>query len=116
MPTSDKLLSIIDGHLDSGKFRQQHWEGSFFQYLDMVVGSPRLARNAFQRVYDMVLHFGTERYTYLKQDFVHYKFFSDPIDHGLDAIYGLDSSLMRLVEFFKSAARWARARARSCGC
>ena len=105
MPTSDKLLAIIDGHLDSGKFRQQHWEGSFFQYLDMVVASPRLARNAFQRVYDMVLHFGTERYTYLKQEYVHYKFFDDPIDHGVDAIYGLDSSLMRLVEFFKSAAQ-----------
>jgi serine protein kinase len=105
MSTRDSILAVIDKHLDSNNFRQQHWEGTFFDYLDLVVGDPRLARNAFQRVYDMVLSFGTERYTYLKQEFVHYKFFDDPIDRGADAIYGLDASLMRLVEFFKSAAQ-----------
>ncbi len=105
MPSREAILSVIDRHLDSGKFRQQHWEGSFFEYLDMVAADPKLARNAFQRVYDMILSFGTERYTYLKQDYVHYKFFDDPIDRGADAIYGLDGSLMRLVEFFKSAAQ-----------
>ena len=105
MSSSDSILSVIDRHLDSGNFRQQHWEGSFFEYVDMVLANPRLSRNAFQRVYDMILHFGTDRYTYLKQDFVHYRFFDDPIDKGGDAIYGLDSSLMRLVEFFKSAAQ-----------
>src|SRR5512140_1751000 len=101
----EKLLSVIDRHLDSEKFRQQHWEGNFIQYLEMVLTDPRIARNAFQRVYDMVLHFGTDRYTYLKQDYVHYKFFDDPIDNGGDAIYGLDASLMRLVDCFKSAAQ-----------
>ncbi len=105
MSKREALLSIVDRHLDSGKFRQQHWEGSFYEYLDMVVGNPRLARNAFQRVYDMILHFGTRKYTYLKQDFVHYKFFDDPIDNGADAVFGLDSALMRLVDFFKSAAQ-----------
>ena len=105
MANRDSVLAIIDRHLDSDKFRQRHWEGGFFDYLDMVVEHPVLARNAFQRVYDMVLHFGTERYTSLKQDYVHYKFFDDPFDDGADAIYGLDSSLMRLVEFFKSAAQ-----------
>jgi serine protein kinase len=105
MSSRDSLLSVIDRHLDSKQFRQQHWEGSFFDYVDMVVANPRLARNAFQRVYDMVLHFGTSKYSYLKQDFVHYKFFDDPIDKGADAVYGLDSSLMRLVETFRSAAQ-----------
>ncbi len=105
MPSSQQLLTVIDRHLDRGKFRQQHWEGTFFEYLDMVVANPRLARNAFQRVYDMILHFGTTRYTTLKQEFVHYTFFDDPIDKGQDAIYGLDGALMRLVEFFKSAAQ-----------
>ncbi len=105
MSNSDQVISIIDSHLDSARFRQQHWEGSFFEYLEMVLAQPRIARNAFQRVYDMILHFGTERYKYLKQEYVHYTFFDDPIDNGDDAIYGLDPSLMRLVEFFKSAAQ-----------
>ena len=105
MPDRDKLLAVIDGHLDSTKFRQQHWEGGFFDYLDMVISNPRLARNAFQRVYDMVLSFGTRKYTYLKQDYVHYDFFDDPFDNGADAIFGLDSALMRLAGSFASCCR-----------
>ncbi len=105
MPNTEDILSVIDQHLDTQKFREQHKECTFYEYLEMVLANPRLARNAFQRVYDMVHHFGTDKYTYLKQDYVHYKFFDDPIDNGADAIYGLDSALMRLVEFFKSAAQ-----------
>ncbi len=105
MSKREQILSIVDRHLDRERFRQQHWDGSFYDYLDMVIENPRLARNAFQRVYDMILSFGTRRYTYLKQDYVHYKFFDDPIDNGADAIYGLDGALMRLVDCFKSAAQ-----------
>ena len=105
MTKRDEILSIVDRHLDSESFRQQHWEGTFWEYLDLVLENPRLARNAFQRIYDMILYFGTERYVSLKEDFVHYKFFSDPIDNGADAVYGLDGALMSLVESFKSAAQ-----------
>ncbi|MFH1747130.1 MAG: serine protein kinase [Planctomycetota bacterium] len=105
MANRDEILSIIDRNLDSQSFRQQHWEGTFWEYLDLVLADPRLARNAFQRVYDMILHFGTKRYTSMKRDYVHYKFFDDPIDNGVDAVYGLDGALMHLVECFKSAAQ-----------
>jgi serine protein kinase len=105
MSERDTLLAIVDRHLDSKQFRHQHWEGTFFEYLDRVITTPRIARNAFQRIYDMILHFGTRKYTYLKQDYVHYKFFDDPIDNGADAIFGLDGALMHLVDFFKSAAQ-----------
>ncbi|GMU82798.1 MAG: hypothetical protein AMXMBFR47_26690 [Planctomycetota bacterium] len=105
MSKREELLSIIDKHLDSEKFRQTHWQGTFDEYLDMVVANPRIARNAYQRVYDMILHYGTKRYSYLKHDFVHYHFFDDPIDNGQDAVFGLDGSLMRLVDTFKSAAQ-----------
>ncbi|NLX12395.1 MAG: serine protein kinase, partial [Phycisphaerales bacterium] len=40
----------------------------------------------------------------LKQDYVKYHFFSDPMGRGVDAIFGLDRTLMQLVDFFKSAA------------
>ncbi len=105
MSQRDEILSIVDRHLDTTRFRQQHWEGSFFEYLDMVLADPRIARNAFQRVYDMILHFGTRRYTLLKQDYVHYKFFDDPIEGGQDAVFGLDASLMRLVDTLKAASQ-----------
>ncbi len=105
MSKRESILSAVDEHLDTEKFKQQHWEGSFYDYLDLVIANPRLVRNAFQRVYDMILHFGTERYKANKQEIVHYKFFDDPFEHGADAVFGLDTPLMRLVETFKSAAR-----------
>ena len=54
MSSRDKILNVIDRHLDSERFRQQHWEGGFFDYLEMVLKDPRLARNAFQRVFDLI--------------------------------------------------------------
>jgi serine protein kinase len=104
MSKRNAILDIVDKHLDTDTFRQHHWEGSFHDYLDRVISNPVIARNAYQRVYDMILHFGTERYTSLRQDYVHYKFFDDPFENGRDAVFGLDTSLMRLVETFKAAA------------
>ena len=104
MPDKASLLSIIDQSVDQQQFRNLHWEGSFDDYLDIVSANPAVARNSFQRVYDMILHFGFERYTWLKQDHVHYNFFSDPVGHGEDAVFGLDRAMMQMVDFFKSAA------------
>jgi serine protein kinase len=101
----NQILDIVDRRLDVRSFRDEHWEGTFEDYLEIVANNPRAARNAFQRIYDMVLHFGTERYSYLREEMIRYKFFSDPIGHGEDAIYGLEKPLMRLVDFFKSAAQ-----------
>jgi len=104
MPNAEQLLSIVDEKVSPDKFREQHWEGSFPEYLELVTASPRLARNAFQRIYDMIVHFSADRYTWMREDYIRYRFFSDPIDGGMDAIYGLDKALMNLVDFFKSAA------------
>jgi serine protein kinase len=107
MPISktNSLASIIDRKLDVAHFREQHWEGNFNDYLDLVMENPAVARNAFQRLYDMILSYGVESTTQFKQEVTKYKFFSDPVDHGTDAIYGLERPLMQLVDFFKSAAQ-----------
>ena len=99
------LRSIIDRRLDADRFREQHWEGSFADYLQIVSENPDVARNAFQRVYDMILSHGSERITQFKQEVVKYKFFGDPSEHGADAIYGLERPLMQFVDFFRSAAQ-----------
>ncbi|MDQ4075982.1 MAG: serine protein kinase [Chloroflexota bacterium] len=87
------------------RFREQHWEGPFTDYLDIVRKNPTVARNAFQRMYDMILSYGSEQRELYRQPVTHYNFFDDPIDNGKDAIYGLDPYLMELVDFFHSAAR-----------
>src|SRR6476659_3893708 len=102
---TNPLISIVDRKLDVTNFREQHWEGTFWEYLDIVVENPSVARNAFQRVYDMILTYGKESFTQFKNELTRYLFFGDPIDHGADAIYGLERPLMTLVDFFKSAAQ-----------
>jgi serine protein kinase len=52
----------------------------------------------------MIITFGTTKYTEYKKDIVRYNFFDDPFDNGKDAVYGIDVHLMKLVNFFKSAA------------
>ena len=105
MVTADEILSVVDASVSADRFLQQHWEGSFEEYLELVTRNPRIARNAFQRLYEMVVHFGFERYTYMRDELIRYKFFEDPFENGADAIFGLDRALMNLVDFFKSASR-----------
>src|ERR671913_2116738 len=91
MATTSKtnpLVSLIDRRLDTTHFREQHWEGTFWEYLDIVHDNPAVARNAFQRVYDMIQSYGSETGTQFKQEFIRYKFFADPVENGADAIYG----------------------------
>src|SRR5437588_9813990 len=102
---SNNLVSIIDRKLDVSRFREQHWEGTFWDYLDVVAENPTVAGNAFQRVYDMILSYGSESYTQFKQEYIRYLFFADAIEHGAHWIFGLDRPLMQLVDFFKSAAQ-----------
>lgn len=100
-----ELIERIRTWQDQTAFRQRHWEGTFAEYLDIVREQPDVARSAFQRLYDMVLSYGYETYEQNRETIIHYKFFDDPIDDGKDAIYGLDKTLMELVDVFHSAAR-----------
>jgi len=102
---SNSLVSMIDKKLDLTHFREQHWEGSFWDYLEIVHEHPTVCRNAFQRLYDMIISYGSESFTQFKQEFIRYRFFADPIDHGADAVFGLERPLVQLVDFFKSAAQ-----------
>ncbi|MEM8835229.1 MAG: serine protein kinase [Planctomycetota bacterium] len=100
----DGLMSLISGRLNRERFHDQHWEGSFDDYLGIVERTPGVARNAYQRLYDMIMSYGSEDYRLFRQDMTRYHFFSDPFDHGADGIFGLDRQLMKLVDVFRSAA------------
>jgi serine protein kinase len=99
-----QLASLIESRLDRRSFQQHHWEGAFLQYLDICYQRPGVVRNAYQRLYDAILSYGMEKYRLFKKDCIRYHFFSDPIEGGVDAIYGLDFALMQLVDVFRSAA------------
>ena len=101
---STELLTKIAQLHDVAEYRELNWEGSFEAYLKIVGEDPNVARTAYQRVYDMILAYGTEEYIDNKKRITRYLFFSDPRRGGKDAIFGLDIPLMRLVNVFKSAA------------
>jgi serine protein kinase len=98
-------ISRIAALQDFDRYRALTWEGSFDDYLGIVRQRPEVTRNAFQRLYDMVVSFGEEEYIDNKKRLTRYPFFEDPIDDGRDAIFGLDIPLMRLMHVLHAAAQ-----------
>ncbi|OGO50118.1 MAG: serine protein kinase [Chloroflexi bacterium RBG_16_63_12] len=105
MSERNSLLAKLEQLQDTSGFRGQHWEGTFEDYLEIVRQDPRVARTAFQRLYDMIVSYGSNEYTRYRETLIHYNFFEDPFENGKDAIFGLDKPLMELVRMFQSAAR-----------
>jgi serine protein kinase len=98
-------ISRIAALQDFDRYRELTWEGSFEDYLGIIRQRPEVTRNAFQRLYDMVVSFGEEEYIDNKKRLTRYPFFDDPIDDGKDAIFGLDIPLMRLMHVLHAAAQ-----------
>jgi serine protein kinase len=99
------LVGQIADLQDYGQYKELAWEGSFEEYLEVVRRNPRVTRNAYQRLYDMVLSHGVDDYVDTKKRLVRYKFFRDERNGGRDAIFGLDVPLMRLMNVLQSAAQ-----------
>jgi serine protein kinase len=98
-------MQLLGEIQDRKQFQQLNWRGSFAEYLDLVASNPEVTRNAFQRIYDMIMSYGTEEFIDAKKRLIRYRFFSDESFDGDDAIFGLEIPLMRLVNFFKGAAK-----------
>lgn len=96
--------SMIRNWKETSQYNDLSWSGSFDDYLNLVKENPRITRNAFQRMYDMIMESGTSEYVDVKKHMVHYKFFDDGENDGRDAVYGADIPLMKLVNVLRSAA------------
>jgi len=104
MATKVDLSSLVRNWQTGHGIFHANWSGTFQEYLDMVKANPKITRNAFQRMYDMILEAGTEEYIDFKKQIIRYKFFDDAKNNGKDAVFGLDVPLMKLVNVLKSAA------------
>lgn len=87
------------------QYRDLHWTGTFDDYLRVVTAYPTVTANAFQRVHAMIMSYGSEKYERGGKQYTRFKFFDDPLGGGQDAVYGIDDKLMKLVQFFESAAK-----------
>jgi serine protein kinase len=96
--------NLIKDWQGNQKYRDLTWSGTFNEYLGLVKENPKITRNAFQRMYDMITERGKSDYTEFKKLIVRYKFFDDEENDGKDAVFGLDVPLMKLVNVLRSAA------------
>ncbi|QDU59978.1 PrkA AAA domain protein [Planctomycetes bacterium Pan216] len=99
------LINLIAQRQNIEEYQKEHWEGSFEEYLEIVARSPAVARNSWQRVYDMVMSYGQRTLEGGREKLIRYNFFDDPIQDGKDGVFGLTRPLMDLVNAFMSAAQ-----------
>ncbi len=104
MAQAHAILEALRRQTDLADYKKLHWDGTFDEYLDIVLQSPGVTRTAYQRLYDMILSHGTEDVYENKEKLARYKFFTEFATRHADGIYGLDRPLMQLVNTFKSAA------------
>ena len=105
MESGHPLIEFIQSKQDAQTFRELHWEGTFAEYLELVRKNPAITRTAWQRLYDMIIGYGSEEYQEYKRPILRYRFFDDPMENGRDAVFGIDIHLMKLVNVLKAAAQ-----------
>lgn len=98
------LQGLLKDWNDREKFRDLSWSGSFDEYLNVVKNNPKITRNAFQRMYDMIMEKGKADYIDTKKQVIRYHFFNDEENNGKDAVFGLDVPIMKLMNVLRSAA------------
>ena len=101
---ANPILEMVANLQDLEAFQEQHWQGSLSDYFSMVQERPAIARNAFQRLYDMIMDYGSHEYVDCKKRIIRFEFFDDPFEKGQDAVFGIDVYLQRLMNVLKGAA------------
>ncbi len=98
------LTDILKGWKGNEDFKDLTWTGGFDDYLKVVKQHPKITRNAYQRMYDMILEHKSSEYVDTKKKVTRYHFFDDIENDGKDGVFGLDIPLMKLVNVLKAAS------------
>ncbi|MGF7535710.1 hypothetical protein AAGG74_18815 [Bacillus mexicanus] len=69
-------------------------EMTFDKYFERVIGNPKLARNAVQRVYDMILSYGTSED---ESGNIQYNFFKG-------RMFGAEKQIEQIMDYFRAAS------------
>lgn len=87
---------------ESKEQRDEHWEGTMTEYMELVHADPAIAQPAPARIYEMIMRRGTSEVTRPDrlphyEDLVRYSFFDGEI-------FGIEEVLHDLVRFFRAGA------------
>jgi serine protein kinase len=94
------VLSQYADLYDREEFISLNEEGSFSDFISKVKLNPKLARNSFQYVYDMIMEKGFTKFERYRKTYTKYHFFDD----SETPIFGIEETLESLVDFIHGAA------------
>ncbi|HYV06771.1 MAG TPA: protein prkA, partial [Blastocatellia bacterium] len=82
------------------------WEGTFRDYFELVSQNPNVSKLSHARICDMVLAAGMDKINEGSRDeIIRYNFFADEL-------FGIESPISKIVEYFKSAGQRLEVRKR----
>ena len=96
------VLDFLSSEKEAQDWKILNEEMSYQEYLNKCLNNPKLARSAYQRIYDMIMSCGTTTIKRFRKTYIHYNFF----DNKEVPIFGLDHALDELVKFIRGAAGW----------
>ena len=95
-------LDWLSSGIDKNQWKILNEQLSFDEYLDKVIADPKIARSAYQRMYDMIMEPGTVTKKKFRKTIVHYNFFDDPEI----PVIGNAETKAKFVKFVRGAAGW----------
>ena len=100
MTENTNVLAQYAELYDKREFLVLNEEMSFAEYIQLCRQNPKLARNAFQYVYDLIIEKGTTTFERYRKTFTRYNFFDDKEF----PVFGLEETLAGFVDFIHGAA------------
>lgn len=98
--TPSSTLDRYTKHYNKERYSALYEEMSLDQYLEKCLENPKLLRNAYQYIYDMIMKDGTSKLTRFRKTYTKYNFF---IKNKVK-IFGLEETLDAIVNFLEGAA------------
>jgi len=97
----DSKLTKYANLYDREQFQTLNEVMTYGEYIEQLHEKPKLCRNSFQFMLDMILSKGVETFERYRKTYKRYKFFTeDPVS----PIFGIEESIDELVNFIRGAA------------
>lgn len=98
-PTGTAIGKYI-GKFNKSQYLALHQELSYNEFLTLALKKPRVLRDAFQYVYDMIMEKGVETFERFRTTYTRYNFFLE----SECPVFGIEEPLSQIVDFVRSGA------------